>query len=125
MFGRYIVAATLIAIAMPALADSSACTAPIAPASINGNTATQQQMKDAISDFKTFQQASDDYQTCLIADLKAQKLAAAKAKDPKPLDPSVAVGMNARIDANQKLKEKIAAELNAAIIAYKGKHPGG
>ncbi len=124
MLGRMIAAAAFLLAATPALADSSRCVEPIPPASINGNTATEQQMKDAIADFKTFQQASDDYQSCLLADLKAQQLAAAKAKDPKPLDPSVAAGVDARIDANQKLKERLGAELNAAIIAYKSKHPG-
>lgn len=123
MYGKFIAAAAFAVLATPAFAET--CTAPIPPAAVNGNTATVQQMKDAIADFKTFQQASDDYQSCLIADLKAQQLAATKAKDPKPLDPSVAAGMNARIDANQKMKEKVGAELNAAIIAYKGKHPGG
>ena len=126
MFGRYAIAAILIATATPALADSSRCgTAPIAPANVDGNTASEDQMKNAIADFKTFQQQSDDYQSCLLADLRAQKLAAANdSKNPHPLDPSVEAGVNALIDANQKLKERLGAQLNAAILAYKGKHPG-
>ncbi len=126
MLGRYAIAAVLIAIASPALADSSRCgPPPIAPASVDGNTASKSQMEGAIADFKTFQQQSDDYQSCLVADLRAQRLAAANdSKNPHKLDPSVEASVNALIDANQKLKERVGAQLNAAIIAYKSKHPG-
>lgn len=124
MLGKFGMAALfVIATAAPALAAQ--CNEPIPPASVDGSRASEQQMKDAIKDFKTFQSASDDYQACLIADLEAQKLAAAKAKDPKPLDPSIAAGVDARIKANQAEKEKVGGELNASIVSYKAKHPHG
>jgi hypothetical protein len=122
MIGKFCLAAAALMIsASPVLAAS--CSNPIAPAQIDGSKATEQQMKDAIGDFKSFEQASDDYQTCLLDDLKQQKLEAAKAKDPKPLDPSIEQGVAAKVDANQRLKEKIGAELNASIAAYKQAHP--
>ena len=123
MIGKFGMAAVFVlAMAAPALADE--CSQPIAPAiTVDGSTATIQQMNDAIKDFKTFQSASDDFQACLVADLKRQKDEAAKAKDPKPLDPSIAAGMNAKMAANQADKEKIGGELNAQIMAYKQAHP--
>ena len=123
MFGRFGIASLfVVAMAAPALADS--CSDPIPPeVTVNGSTATMQQMSDAIKDFKNFQAASDDYQNCLLADLKQQEQAAANAKDPKPLDPSIAAGVNAKIAANQSEKQKVGAELNAQIIAYKTAHP--
>ena len=125
MLGKFGMAAMFVlATAAPALADQ--CTDPIPPEiTVNGATASEQQMNDAIKDFKTYQAASDDYQACLVADLKAQRIAAAKAKNPKPLDPAIAAGVNAKIKANQADKEKVGGELNAQIIAYKQAHPNG
>jgi len=123
MIGKFGMAALFVlATAAPALAAE--CNQPIAPAiTVVGSTATLQQMNDAIKDFKTFQSASDDYQACLVADLNRQKQEAAKAKDPKPLDPSIEAGMNAKMAANQADKEKVGGELNAQIMAYKQAHP--
>jgi len=123
MMGKFGMAALFVlATAAPALAAE--CNQPIAPAiTVNGSTATLQQMNDAIKDFKTFQSASDDYQACLVADLNRQKEEAAKAKDPKPLDPAIEAGMNAKMAANQADKEKVGGELNAQIMAYKQAHP--
>jgi hypothetical protein len=123
MIGKLgLAAAALMISASPVLAAS--CSEPIAPAQVDGARATVQQMKDAIQDFKTFEQASDDYQSCLINDLHDQEAAAAKAKDPKPLDPSIKKSVDGEVNANQALKEKIGAELNASIVAYKQAHPG-
>jgi hypothetical protein len=126
MFGKLSAGVALLVLsAAPSFADSSNCVDPFPPAQVDGNKATQQQMKDAIQDFKTFQAASDDYQQCLISDLHQQQQEAAKQKDPKPLDPSIEAGVNAKVDANQRMKEKIGGELNASIQAYKAAHPGG
>lgn len=113
----------MLAAVAPAMAAD--CNEPIPPTMLDGSKATEQQMRDAISDFKTFQAASDDYQSCMLADLKQQQEAAAKAKDPKPLDPAIQSGIQAKINANQSEKEKLGGELNAQIIAYKQSHPKG
>ena len=124
MYSKLGAAAALLLLSVsPSFAASSSCVAPIAPTQVDGTKATQKQMKDAIQDFKTFQAASDDYQECLVDDLKQQKLEAAKGKDPKPLDRSIESGVNAKIDANQRLKEKVGGELNASIQAFKAAHP--
>ena len=123
MLGKFAMAAAFaLASVTPALASD--CSQPIPPAmNLDGATASVQQMNDAIHDFKNYQAASDDYQSCLLADLKQQKYEAAKAKDPKPLDPSIESGIQAKISANQAEKEKLGGELNAQIMAYKNAHP--
>jgi hypothetical protein len=126
MFGKFTASAALLVLSIsPALADSSQCVNPYPPAALNGAKATMQQMKDARQDVQTFIAASDDYQKCMGDDLDAQVKAAAKEKDPKPLDPSIKADVDAKIDANQHMKEKVGAEFNAAVQAYKAAHPGG
>jgi hypothetical protein len=109
--------------AAPAFADSSSCSEPYPPAAIDGSTATENQMKAAHNDVVNFIKSSDDYQSCLNADYVAQAQEAAKSKDKKPLDPSIQAAVNAKIEANQKEKEKVGAEFNTAVVAYKAKHP--
>jgi len=112
-----------LALAAPALADSSSCSEPYAPTAIDGNTATPEQLKSAAHDANLFIKASDEYQNCLNADFMAQQEAAAKSKDKKPLDPSIKAGVEARIASNQKEKERVGAEFQAALAAFKAKHP--
>jgi hypothetical protein len=115
----------VLAMAAPALADASSCYEPIAPAAIDGNTATEAQMKASLSDVKDFIKSSDDYQTCLLSDLQQQKREASrqKDKDKQKLDPSIEADVNARIAKNQKLKEQVGGEYNTAAQAFKAKHP--
>jgi hypothetical protein len=84
--------------------------------------ATKEQMTQARDDTVHFIKASDDYQTCLYADLKAQKLEAVKNK--KTFPSSIDDGVNAKIKDNQEEKEKVGAEYNAAAIIFKKKNPG-
>ncbi len=113
----------VLAMAVPALADASSCYEPIAPAAVDGKTATEAQMKSASSDVKDFLKASDDYQTCLLSDLAEQKRQAARSKDKKPLDPSIEADANAKVSKNQSLKEQVGSEFNKAVTDYKAKHP--
>ena len=115
-------AAMTIGMAAPALADSSMCQESIAPAAIDGNTATAAQMRSAQLDVKTFIKQSDDYQGCLYDDLNTQVTAA--KKDKKDLDPAIPAAVDAKVKANQALKERVGAEFNAAAMAYNAKHPG-
>ncbi|MBS0275378.1 MAG: hypothetical protein JSR55_13560 [Proteobacteria bacterium] len=126
MFGKFglAVAAVLIS-AAPAMAQSVCGGAPIPPAAVDGSKVTEAQMKDAHDDVVNFIKASDDYQSCLFSDLDRQRREAAKAKDPKPLDQNIIDGVNAKVTANQKTKEKVGAEYNAAVHAYKDAHPKG
>ncbi|HEY5337886.1 MAG TPA: hypothetical protein VIJ85_06770 [Rhizomicrobium sp.] len=124
MLGKFGYAAVaLLVSAMPAWAQGTCGSAPFAPAAIDGSKANEQQMKDAHDDVMNFMKASDDFQSCLLADLTRQKDEAAKAKTPKPLDPSVEAGVNKSVDDNQRMKEKVGAEFNAAVAGYKAAHP--
>jgi hypothetical protein len=117
-----LVAPLLCMSAMPALAQSQ-CQEPIAPAALDGATATTAQMNNAHDDVMTFIKQSDDYQSCLFKELSDEQADAVKNK--KPLDPSVQTAVSAKVDANQHLKEKVGGEYNAAVMAYKAKHPNG
>ena len=113
--------ALVLASAVPALAASS-CAEPIAPAAVAGATATSAQMNAAHDDVMTFLKQSDDYQMCVLRELKEANDAAKKAK--KDPDPALETEVKARIQANQSLKEKVGAEFNAAVGDYKKAHPG-
>ena len=108
--------------AAPALAQS-ACQEPIAPTAVNGATATTTQMSGAHDDVVTFIKQSDDYQSCLYKELSDAKADALKNK--KVVDPALEPAVASKVDANQHLKEKVGGEYNAAVMAYKAKHPNG
>ena len=108
--------------AAPALAES-ACQEPIAPVAIDGATATTAQMKGAHEDVMTFIKQSDDFQLCLYKELDDAKQDALKNK--KQIDPALEPAVAKKVDGNQHLKEKVGGEFNAAVIAYKAKHPNG
>jgi len=106
----------------PAIAES-ACQAPIAPAAVDGSTASTAQMNGAHDDVMTFIKQSDDYQACVLREFNELKADAVKNK--KTLDPSIETEVTQKVDANQHLKEKVGGEYNAAVMAYKAKHPNG
>jgi hypothetical protein len=113
--------ALLLASAVPSFAESL-CSEPIAPAAIDGSTATGDQIKAALADVKAFLKQSDDYQDCLNREFVA-KMDDAK-KNKKDPDPAWDADRKKKIEANQALKEKVGAEFNAAGAAYNAKHPG-
>jgi uncharacterized protein YgbK (DUF1537 family) len=105
---------------LPAMAQSM-CTAPIAPAAVDGTTSTQEQVRAAVQDAKAFIAQSDVYQTCLGKEIEDAK---AKAEaDKVKFDTSVARVAMAKADSNQKMKEKVGAEANSAVASYKKAHP--
>ncbi|MBV9992033.1 MAG: hypothetical protein JOZ72_12165 [Alphaproteobacteria bacterium] len=123
MLKHSVVLAVAVVASTPAFADLSSCYEPIAPVAVDGSTATEDQMKHALKDVKDFIASSDDYQLCLNSQLIQMKKDADKSKDKQPLDPSVQANVQSKIDANQKLKEKVGNEYNAAAVAYNAKHP--
>jgi hypothetical protein len=116
-----LVAGLILASAVPAAAQSM-CSEPIAPAPIDGKTATLAQLHSAVMDVKTFLKQSDDYQDCINQEWVKARDAAVKAK--QTLDPNLDTIRQQKIMANQALKEKVGAEYNAAATAYKQAHPG-
>jgi hypothetical protein len=110
-------------LAAPAFAQDK-CSAPIAPVVPNGKTATVSDLVQANKDVVAFIKASDDYQSCLLADLQSQIDAAKDDKDNKKgLDPAIKKAIEAKGDANQKLKESVGKAYNTAAAAYKQAHP--
>jgi hypothetical protein len=109
-----------VMLAAPAFAQDK-CAAPIAPVVPNGKTAAAAELIQAQKDVVAFIKTSDDYQICLLAELQAQ---VDQAKDDKKaLDPAIKKAIEAKGDANQKLKETVGKQYNAAAVAYKAAHP--
>ncbi len=106
-------------IANPAMAQTT-CTAPTEPMALDGKTATTEQIMAAKTSVVAFMSASDDYQTCVLDDLKAKEAAAKASKTH--LDPAVNKAAQTSIDQNQAAKERVGKWFNSAIKAYKTAH---
>lgn len=120
--GILLTAAAFVMLAAPAFAQDK-CMAPIAPVIPNGKTAAVADLVQANKDVVSFIKSSDDYQSCLLADLQSQIDAAKDNKDKKGLDPAIKKAIEAKGDANQKQKETVGKAYNAAAAAYKQAHP--
>lgn len=108
------------AFTLPALAQTD-CVAPVAPAAVNGASATKPQMLSAVADVKAFIAASDTYQVCLGNYLTAQRAAAVTNKTP--FDANIEKDIAAKVTANQAMKEKMGGEINASLVAFKAAQP--
>jgi hypothetical protein len=126
MFKKFgLIAACLLAgatpvLMTPALAQGAVCTEPAPPGTVNGATATVQQIVAFRTQVIAFRDQSDTYQACVAADLDAKTKAATAAA---PLDPGVRQVALAKVAANQAAKDKAVADLNAQIKIYQAAHP--
>jgi hypothetical protein len=111
----------VLGLAAPGFALAATCERPAAPAAIDGATVTMDQLRAAKTGVTDFMTASDTYQGCLVDDLAAQRAAAKAAKTS--FDASVAKAVEAKINENQADKERVGAEFNAAVKAFKTAHP--
>jgi gas vesicle protein len=118
--GLCLSAIALVALATPAFADDM-CVTPYAPTVPDGSKATTEQMKTALDEVKAFLKASDDFQSCLVLYLNQATVEAQKNK--KDVDPAIKASVLAKGDANQREKERVGGEYNAAARAYKAAHP--
>ena len=116
--------ATLVAFAVPAMAQDS-CVTPYAPTVPDGTTASKEQILSARDQVMAFLKASDDYQLCLKTYLDQQVAAAAKDKDnkTKEVDPALKKSIVDKGDANQREKVRTGTELNTAVRAFNTAHP--
>lgn len=110
----------VLGLAAPGLALAD-CQRPTAPASIDGKTATMEQVTAAKQAVITFMSDSDTYQSCVIDEFKAKKAAADASKTK--LDPKLAKAADADVSANQADKEKVGGDFNTAAKAYRAAHP--
>ncbi len=99
----------------PAFAQSAdECVEPYAPYVIDGATATEDQVRENRLDVIAFLGLSDMYQECLVRLLAMEEITS---------NPSVVRVIEERIERNQFEKERVGAEFNAAIAAYRAQHP--
>jgi hypothetical protein len=118
--GLALASVALALLAAPAAAQNT-CVQPYAPAIANGASATKEQMLTMGNEVREFIKASDTYQECIILDIQSQRAEAAPRQ--KQLDQSVVDSANARIATNQREKERVGREYNAAVEAYRKANP--
>ena len=115
--GLCLTASALVLLAGPALAQDMCGPAPAAPIVPDGKKATGPELVQAKKDIDSFMKASDDWQLCLVT-YRDQQVAAAKdtktAFDVKPV--------NAKVDSNQKAKEKVGTDYNKQVVAWRQAH---
>jgi hypothetical protein len=103
----------------PVMAETR-CSAPVQPSTIDGATATLDQLNHSITEAKSFMVRSDAYQDCLGGEIDAQKSAATRQK---LFDEAITDRNLTLVVANQKTKENVGSSINAAIASYKKAHP--
>ena len=121
MKGLALTAAAAAFLATPALAQSSCGAAPTAPAIPDGTKASANDITQAYNQVTAFMKTSDEWQLCMKNDLDKQK-ADAKAQK-KDFDSNIEKVADQQGDANQKDKERVGKEMNAALGAYHKAHP--
>lgn len=109
--------AFLLCLAAPAFAQ---CVEPQPPAIVDGNAASEDQMRGALADARSFITQSEMYQACVNQELADARTQA--AAEGHPLDPAIEVSAKARIAASQKAQDKVGLASNTALTAYKNTH---
>ena len=120
-FASILALSAALGLAAPGLALAAACDSPTPPQAIDGSKATLDELKTAKGAVTSFMAASDSYQGCVLDDLAAQRAAATAAKTK--LDPALAKAAEQKVNQNQADKERVGADFNAAVKAYKAAHP--
>lgn len=92
------------------------CVAPTAPAIPDGARATSAQIITAQNDIKSFAVASDNYQTCLAAEISRQKDLAKQTN--VEFDPNIQATIEVKAGAQRKDVERIAAAWGASVTAF-------
>ena len=118
-FGLMLAVLTMLGTAQ-AFAQAN-CQAPVAPATPDGHTVTQQQLLAAVTDAKNYISQSDVYQQCLLDYVEAQKKQA--VEDKKTFDSYIETTAQKKVDDNQKTKIKVGSEINTAVSDFKMTHP--
>jgi hypothetical protein len=72
---------------------------------------------------QAFIKQSDQYQDCLVRDLNDQKATLARKSKPTMIDQKIVDDYKVKGDTNQREKERLGAEFNAAVVEYKSLHP--
>lgn len=113
------IAAILIVSSVAASAQTN-CLAPSLPRALSPDF-TLGELQTAIQGARNFMAASQDYQDCIAREVAAQQAA---ATPEKPFDMSIRNRAVILIETNQRQKEQVGTQVNAAIEAYKKANPG-
>jgi hypothetical protein len=92
------------------------CVAPVVPATVDGFSASIQQIRAAMAAQKKYAADADRYQQCIYNAVAARRAQADKQK--KTLDVAFVTIENHRIAANEADKLKVAAQAKETIRAY-------
>jgi hypothetical protein len=110
----------LVVAAVPAFAADT-CQSPAMPVSVDGSTATIDQVRAGMKAVNDYQTAVGTYEQCVSDYVTAQNAQA--DKDKKPHDAAMVQSEGDKVTAADASKQKAVDSVNAAITAYKAKHP--
>lgn len=109
--------ALLLAFSAPALAQ---CVEPQPPMPVDGGAATEDQIRAALANARSFIAQEGLFQDCVNQELEAARAQA--LIDGHPLDPAIEGDAKSRIVASQKAQDRVGMSSNAALTAYKNAH---
>jgi hypothetical protein len=104
----------------PAFAFQSRCVEPYAPVVPDPRATTKQQLDEAKRAVIQFIKDSDQFQDCLLLELKTEQQTAARKQ--KSFDPRIEADIKKMISANQREKERIGATYNGAVHTWNALH---
>jgi len=116
-----LLSAAFALLAAPASAYPSRCVQPYAPTVPDGRTATKAQLDSSKAQVIDFIKQSDQYQECLLLEIKTEREKA--ARKGKEFDKQIEIDLRNSGDANQREKERVGAEFNGASHTYYELHP--
>ena len=96
-----------------------ACVAPEPPMAVDGATATETQLAAGHDAVLHFMRVSDSYQSCLGLALGKQQNTAFFMHSNVPKH--IVKQIEGRAADNQKQKERVAADYNAAVVAFRAR----
>lgn len=110
----------LLAMMLLSSATAQACDVPVAPPAPDGESATLEEMISAQGEVKAFQAANAEYLECVDNSMTAEK--AAVDEGDKSAEERFALAA-ADYNAAVSREERVAADFNSAIRAYKAANP--
>ena len=110
----------LLAMTLLSSATTYACDVPVAPATPDGESATLEEMISAQGEVKAFQEANAEYLECVDNQMTAEKAAVDEGDDSAEERFALAA---ADYNAAVSREERVAADFNTAIRAYKAANP--
>jgi hypothetical protein len=92
------------------------CTAPLLPATLDGYTASREQIVANIAAQKKYVLQANSFQRCIVDFVAARKATAAQEK--MSLDMALVVIENHRLAASQASKQQVADQVKISVMAF-------